>query len=59
MDNQKWTIKNGQSRMDNQEWTIKNGQSKMDTTEGFSLVDKHFSVVLCSRLLHSFIHAGF
>ena len=33
MDNQKWTIKNGQSRMDNQEWTIKNGQSRMDNQE--------------------------
>jgi hypothetical protein len=24
MDNQEWTIKNGQSRMNNQEWTGKN-----------------------------------
>jgi hypothetical protein len=30
MDNQEWTIKNGQSRMDNQKWTIKNGQSRID-----------------------------
>jgi ABC-type xylose transport system substrate-binding protein len=30
MDNQEWTIMNGQSRMDNQEWAIKNGQSRMD-----------------------------
>ena len=33
MDNQEWTIKNGQSRMDNQEWTIKNGQSRMGNQE--------------------------
>jgi hypothetical protein len=33
MDNQEWTIKNGQSRMNNQEWTIKNGQSRMDNQE--------------------------
>jgi hypothetical protein len=42
MDNQEWTIKNGQSRMDNQkgqsrinnqEWTIKNGQSRKDNQE--------------------------
>jgi hypothetical protein len=33
MDNQEWTIKNGQPRMDNQEWTIKNGQPRMDNRE--------------------------
>jgi hypothetical protein len=33
MDNQEWTIKNGQSRMDNQEWAIKNGQSRMNNPE--------------------------
>jgi hypothetical protein len=33
MDNQEWTIKNGQSRMDNQEWTIKNEQSRMNNPE--------------------------
>ena len=33
MDNQEWTIKNGQSRIDNQEWTIQNGQSRMDNQE--------------------------
>jgi hypothetical protein len=30
MNNQEWTIKNGQSRMDNQEWTITNRQSRMN-----------------------------
>ena len=33
MDNQEWTIQNGQSIMDNPEWTIKNGQIRMDNQE--------------------------
>jgi hypothetical protein len=39
MDNQEWTIKNGQSRMDNQEWTIQNGQSRMDNPEKLATMD--------------------
>jgi hypothetical protein len=51
MDNQEWTIKNGQSRMDNQEWTIKNGQSRMDNldvqaTLGTQNEDKQYSIRL-------------
>jgi hypothetical protein len=39
MDNQEWTIKNGQSKMDSQEWTIKNGQSRMDNPETLATQD--------------------